>query len=340
MISIILLVLVFEISPSSSTSTCPTAFSNGLVCSGHQKGKCVGQNCQCMEKYFGADCSKRACPTGSSWGNSEISVCSSRGICNFLTGTCDCFPNFSGHACEKLECAGTTESALSQTMSDDVGSVNYAWRSKLNTCNGNGVCMSVRDYAWRFHGVSYVEERWDIDRIFGCVCDEGYDGYDCSIRTCPRGDDPQTTSQTDEVQLLRCKTFSSSSFSSSSTFRVGFENSWSVPVASNETIEIFERIMNEVPGRLGRVSVHAENDACNQVCCAGEETVQVLSLTFLENFGDLPPLRLDTTSIESEIELEIACATNTQATCLRSTFAESFRSGEVTVSRAVMGTCV
>ena len=28
---------------------------------------------------------------------------------------------------------------------------------------------------------------WDADRVFGCSCDVGYEGYDCSLRTCPIG---------------------------------------------------------------------------------------------------------------------------------------------------------
>ena len=31
---------------------------------------------------------------------------------------------------------------------------------------------------------------WDADSIQGCVCDNGYSGYDCSERTCPYGFDP------------------------------------------------------------------------------------------------------------------------------------------------------
>mmetsp|Transcript_26661 Transcript_26661/g.53206 ORF Transcript_26661/g.53206 Transcript_26661/m.53206 type:complete len:113 (+) Transcript_26661:375-713(+) len=35
---------------------------------------------------------------------------------------------------------------------------------------------------------------WDADRIFGCTCDDGYEGYDCSVRSCPVGPDPLTAS--------------------------------------------------------------------------------------------------------------------------------------------------
>ena len=29
----------------------------------------------------------------------------------------------------------------------------------------------------------------------GCLCDEGYEGHDCVLRSCPLGDDPDTHSQ-------------------------------------------------------------------------------------------------------------------------------------------------
>ena len=338
MIQWILLILLIGVREGeSSTSTCPISFENDLICAGH--GKCVGQNCECMEKYFGADCSRRACPTGLSWHSDIETECSSRGLCNYADGTCSCLPNFAGYACEKLLCPATTESALSQSISDDTDSVNYAWRSQMNSCNSRGVCMSSREFERVVHGIVYSEEEAPrfSDRIFGCMCDEGYEGYDCSIRTCPHGDDPQTKSQSDEVQLLRCKTFVVPG--EEEYFRVGFKNTWSVPVAWNETVEIFERKMNEMRGRLGRVRVVAENDACDRVCCKDDdETVQVLSVTFLENFGDLPPLRLETVIPSDQIELEVACVTENEAlSCLRSTFAEMFRSEMVTVSRAVMG---
>lgn len=35
---------------------------------------------------------------------------------------------------------------------------------------------------------------WDADKHQMCICDSGYEGIDCSMRTCPRGDDPLTPS--------------------------------------------------------------------------------------------------------------------------------------------------
>lgn len=49
-------------------------------------------------------------------------------------------------------------------------------------------------------------DNWDADMIYGCVCDAGWDGPDCSQRSCPKGDDPMT-SGVDEVSviMLRCQ---------------------------------------------------------------------------------------------------------------------------------------
>merc|ERR1712134_242019 len=39
----------------------------------------------------------------------------------------------------------------------------------------------------------YKYENWDADMIQGCHCDVGWSGYDCSLKDCPKGDDPMTT---------------------------------------------------------------------------------------------------------------------------------------------------
>jgi hypothetical protein len=54
-----------------------------------------------------------------------------------------------------------------------------------------------------FYTTTYTTP-WDAERIFGCVCDRGYSGVDCSLVLCPYGDDPITTNQVDEVQALSC----------------------------------------------------------------------------------------------------------------------------------------
>jgi len=52
---------------------------------------------------------------------------------------------------------------------------------------------------------------WDGDMMYGCNCDLGYFGPDCSLKDCPRGDDPftgtainPTTQQYNEKQEVVC----------------------------------------------------------------------------------------------------------------------------------------
>lgn len=52
---------------------------------------------------------------------------------------------------------------------------------------------------------SYTEV-WDATSVHGCICDKSFTGSDCRVRTCPTGDDPLTTGQTDEIQLITCLT--------------------------------------------------------------------------------------------------------------------------------------
>jgi hypothetical protein len=51
-------------------------------------------------------------------------------------------------------------------------------------------------------GSTYKYELWDRYKSQVCYCDPGYFGIDCSNRYCPRGDDPLTINQKDEVQWV------------------------------------------------------------------------------------------------------------------------------------------
>ena len=84
-------------------------------------------------------------------------------------------------------------------------------------CNGRGLCKTVGEIAaagiHRFVGgvggvntyagmaVPAAYRLWDADASTMCVCDAGYEGPDCSQRSCPLGDDPLTDGGAlDEVQ--------------------------------------------------------------------------------------------------------------------------------------------
>ena len=78
-------------------------------------------------------------------------------------------PNFAGYACEKLLCPATTESALSQSMSD-TDSVNYASRSQMNSCNSRGVCMSSREFERSFTESCTRRRHRDFRIAFSDAC--------------------------------------------------------------------------------------------------------------------------------------------------------------------------
>jgi len=49
---------------------------------------------------------------------------------------------------------------------------------------------------------------WASKKFQGCKCDGGWGGNDCSLRQCPRGDDPETQCADDlgnDIQFIECK---------------------------------------------------------------------------------------------------------------------------------------
>ncbi|GBG28286.1 Multiple epidermal growth factor-like domains protein 10 [Hondaea fermentalgiana] len=170
------------------------------ACSGH--GQCVlsetdGAYCTCVRGFNtseGPDCSFRECPKDVAWwdfataddvAHAEV-ACSNMGVCDETSGQCDCQDGFEGIACERLSCPVTN------------GKV----------CMGRGRCMSLReaaetkDDATLFRDTTYT--RWDADKIYGCVCDPGFTGYDCSLRTCTEGIDIINGAYLSEIQILDC----------------------------------------------------------------------------------------------------------------------------------------
>merc|ERR1712124_164988 len=114
-----------------------------------------------------------------------------RGTCDFETGLCQCFPGFTGVGCRRTTCP--------------------------NGCSGHGVCMNDDISNYHAAGRSFLPSGdtdintwgnlWSSNKFQGCRCDGGCSGNDCSLRQCPRGDDPETQCADElgnDVQHITC----------------------------------------------------------------------------------------------------------------------------------------
>jgi hypothetical protein len=55
-------------------------------------------------------------------------------------------------------------------------------------CNGHGMCLPEKILAEQA-GFNYSIP-WDAMKMWGCFCDQGYRGPDCSLKECPSRGDP------------------------------------------------------------------------------------------------------------------------------------------------------
>eukprot|EP00605_Chrysophyceae_sp_TOSAG23-4_P002761 GSChrysophyteH1.ASY1.ANO1.3045.1 assembled CDS len=151
-----------------SLSLCPNFCSGHGYCSEYDRCVCV-RGIDGEVAFRGADCSLRTCPKGNAWvgevaGANNVHPpveCSNKGICDTVTGTCQCFDNYEGLACERTICP--------------------------ENCSGHGECYTAKQLADEA-GMVY-DTPWDANKHTGCVCDAGYRGYKCHLRECPSGAD-------------------------------------------------------------------------------------------------------------------------------------------------------
>ena len=101
--------------------------------------------------------------------------CSNIGFCDRDTGKCTCPSGYTGKACARTACP--------------------------NDCSGHGTCQSLKQFftdadesATTVEGgavtLSYATA-WDATKAYGCKCEDGFRGPDCSMQECPSGVDPQ-----------------------------------------------------------------------------------------------------------------------------------------------------
>lgn len=93
----------------------------------------------------------------------QMVECSGRGVCDYGNGKCKCAAGYTGEACQRVACP--------------------------NMCSGHGQCQAesrfVKDSG--LGGTGY--DAYDADQQYGCKCDDGYRGPDCSSIECPSGAD-------------------------------------------------------------------------------------------------------------------------------------------------------
>ncbi|KAL9189485.1 hypothetical protein ACHAXT_009160 [Thalassiosira profunda] len=240
--------------------------------------------CECQAGFTGGDCSVRICPSGPAFSDvaettdtaHQSAVCSNRGTCDEETGDCLCAAGFSGIACERSKCK--------------------------NDCSGRGTCVSMRHLAesTRNHeSQQFSYNLWDADKIFGCTCDLGYTGYDCSLRECPRGDDPLTTTYTDqEMQLLRC----TADDSSGGHINLLFDGMPSSSIPVDATVTHLKAALETIPVIQEVHVTYAEGS----VLCRNDGSDNIVQITFASNFGPLPPLVAESYGMEPASVVEIA----------------------------------
>ncbi|KAL7462044.1 hypothetical protein ACHAXS_002443 [Conticribra weissflogii] len=132
---------------------------------------------------------------------------------------------------------------------------------------------------------------WDKDQINGCLCSDGWEGYDCFLKSCPKGDDPNTQHQSNEVQQLSC-TDSDDAGSFQLTFRdqvinVGVTNTAAeLELALNglSTIHRVSVAYNDPNIYVGALALAAE---ALQICRASG---QLIDVEFLSPTGNVPEI--------------------------------------------------
>ena len=180
--------------------------------------------------------------------HAPLAVCSDMGYCDRALGACVCRDGFEGAACERIACP-----------TDDL----------LVTCSGHGRCMTLREAGapsnWDGRALTRphatYENNWDAD-VTGCVCDAGFHGHNCSLRTCPTGDDPRSKGQRNSVAHLACR-------ADAGAFELTLRGHTTKPIRHDAHYGDPEAALNALRRRPGRRAWPGNGSAT--VCGAGFE---------------------------------------------------------------------
>lgn len=260
-------------------------------------GTCSGAptfRCDCQSGWTGADCSLMTCPQGRSWFSRPTASnvahmsdsqaeCSDMGVCDQSTGTCSCMDGFEGAACNVMSCPG-----------DPV-------------CNDHGECLTMAQLAlsatengadvdFTYGATPNKAETWDFDKIQGCKCDHGYEGYDCSLLSCPKGDNPHTEFQKNEIQVFSCETTNTLA-TVAFTFRQQSTPALRYDTTLEQLESALEALSSIVDVKVSLLSNPAASPSTTPICSSSTGTS--VSIEFLSPTGDVPLITLDVVGFDS-----------------------------------------
>eukprot|EP00939_MAST-03C_sp_MAST-3C-sp1_P003071 g3071.t1 len=262
-------------------------FISAIVCPGDGtcslRGVCdkTTFECTCFPGFKGNDCAEIECPLGPAWfavaaetndGHARLVECSNMGACDSTTGQCLCRPGFVGANCAVMDCPTASGS--------------------LNACSGHGECLFMWELAesagFTYGAIPNSPSQWDSKMIKGCQCSDGWEGIDCSERSCPHGDDPLTPG-VPEIQTIACTSryFAGGDYSQPVCFSgpsnyvdVNIEYMTTLDYVSTLTVSPFTFSADQLDDAL---QVCAENAWCSGIL---QMYVHELDAQYFENDGD------------------------------------------------------
>jgi len=160
-------------------------------------------------------------------------------------------------------------------------------------CSGHGMCRTMREAGYQFNGYSLINppvmyNSWEADKVQGCLCDQGWEGFDCSFRRCPWGRDPLDPligTYKDELYTIECQ-------ADAGYFALDIMGGHTAPIPFDADHMYLKRVLEGVVG-VGTVDVTmGENDdGIPQIC--GDSAAVATTFTLRDHPGQLPPVRLN-----------------------------------------------
>jgi hypothetical protein len=134
---------------------------------------------------------------------------------------------------------------------------------------------------------------WEADKLQGCLCDPGWEGYDCSYRSCPTGADPtvpsdltrSTTGRAQEVFVLECQ-------ADAGYFSILALGHYTEPIPYDAEPGYIQGILEQLTTFSGSVEVKmlALPDTGNLPSVCASNTFASTEIVFSDYRGDRPPM--------------------------------------------------